>query len=65
MDFKPSIISMRSIPRNLDPWQQFSEDLEARRGILSRPEGIRICDELHSLRYARRFAGTRGRKVTY
>jgi len=39
-DFKPSIIFMRSILRNPDPWEWFSEDLEARRGILLRPEEV-------------------------
>jgi hypothetical protein len=56
---------MISTLRNLDPWVWFSEDLETRRGILLWPEGIREYDRLHSLRYARRRAGTRGKEVTH
>jgi hypothetical protein len=40
MDSRPSTLSMRSILRNPDRWEWFSEDLEARRGILLRAEGI-------------------------
>jgi hypothetical protein len=64
-NFKPSTPSMRSIVRNPDPWEWFSEYLEARRGILSRPEKVgrnQRCDRLHSFRYEGRSAGTRGNR---
>jgi hypothetical protein len=40
MGCKRWMFSMISIPRNPDTWKWFSEDLEARRGILLRPEDI-------------------------
>jgi hypothetical protein len=40
MDSKPSTPSIRSTLRNPDPWKWFSEDLEARRGTLSRPKEV-------------------------
>jgi hypothetical protein len=40
MGFKLWTFSMRSILINVDPWEWFSEDLEARRGILLRREGM-------------------------
>jgi hypothetical protein len=42
MDFKPSMRFMRSVLRSLDRWEWFSEDLETRRGILLRLEGIEM-----------------------
>jgi hypothetical protein len=41
MDCRHSMFSMRDILRNPDRWNWFSEDLEAKRGILSRPGEIR------------------------
>jgi hypothetical protein len=68
MDFKLSTLSMRCILRNPDPWEWFTEDLEARRGILSRPEEVgrnRRCDSLHLFRYEERCAGIMEKGVTH
>jgi hypothetical protein len=46
--------SMGSILRNPDRWKWFSEDLETKEGILSRPGRNQGYDRLHPLR------GTRG-----
>jgi len=56
---------MRNILRNPDRWEWFSEDLEAKKGILLRLE--RIGDMIGHIRYryARNVAGTRGKKVTH
>jgi hypothetical protein len=42
VDSKPLMSSMRSTLRNPDRWKWFSGDLEAKRGILSRLEGIKV-----------------------
>jgi hypothetical protein len=43
---------MKNILRNQDPWKWFSENLEARRGILLRPEEVvgRIGDVIGYIR---------------
>jgi len=70
---------MGSILRNPDHWKWFSEDLEARRGILLRLKVIRdmighigsgmqelwIYDRLNSFRYTGRGSGTEGNEVAH
>jgi hypothetical protein len=40
MGYEQWMCSMRNIRGNLDHWKKFSEDLEAKRRILLRPERV-------------------------